>query len=464
MTKKKILILLPDGVGLRNFAYTSFYEKLSVSYDVIFWNNTEIPLKEKLDINEMSISNNGRIHFITDLLKRAKNRIQLKLNHKKFNDEIYLSYIFYGKTNSLKLFLKNRIVDLLTVFFHSERGVTKIDKLIYKYERKTISYSNSYQQLVNHRPSLVFSTNQRHTSAIAPILAAKDLEIPTITFIFSWDNLPKATLVLNTDYYFVWSDYMKQELIKYYPKITESQIKITGTPQFEPHYDTNLEISKEEFFNNYDLDLDKDYICFSGDDITTSPFDHYYLEDLASSVSKLNNQGFNLGIIYRKNPTDISNRHINVVNKYNDIIVSIEPDWKKLNDNWSGIMPMKEDNALLKNTIQHSKLVVNLGSSIVFDSVANNVPCAYLNYNPKRGDIRVWDVNMIYKFIHFKSMSNPQAVIWINSEEDYEKRIKQVLTEGFELVEVKKWFQRINTHPKDSPEKMITFIDEVIKE
>jgi hypothetical protein len=44
------------------------------------------------------------------------------------------------------------------------------------------------------------------------LLAAQQLGIPTATFIFSWDNLPKATMVVETDYYFV-GDHMKLELL-----------------------------------------------------------------------------------------------------------------------------------------------------------------------------------------------------------------------------------------------------------
>jgi hypothetical protein len=45
-----------------------------------------------------------------------------------------------------------------------------------------------------------------HRVGIGTNPAAQELGIPTATFIFSWDNLPKATLVLEPDYYFVWSD------------------------------------------------------------------------------------------------------------------------------------------------------------------------------------------------------------------------------------------------------------------
>jgi hypothetical protein len=36
--------------------------------------------------------------------------------------------------------------------------------------------------------------------------------------------------------------------------------------------------SREELFDEHDLDIDKKYICYSGDDETTS-IDQYYLED-----------------------------------------------------------------------------------------------------------------------------------------------------------------------------------------
>ena len=45
MSKNKIFILLPDGIGLRNFAYSRFHELgVEQGYDVVFWNNTPFQL------------------------------------------------------------------------------------------------------------------------------------------------------------------------------------------------------------------------------------------------------------------------------------------------------------------------------------------------------------------------------------------------------------------------------------
>ena len=66
---------------------------------------------------------------------------------------------------------------------------------------------------------------------------------------------------------------MQQELLNYYPNLSASQIWITGTTQFEPHFDKSILMEKEVFFKKYNLNNNKMYICFSGDDITTSPDD-----------------------------------------------------------------------------------------------------------------------------------------------------------------------------------------------
>ena len=160
---------------------------------------------------------------------------------------------------------------------------------------------------------------------------------------------------------------MKDELKYYYPYINDEQIFVTGTTQFEPHFEKELLISKEQFFKDNNLDINKKYICFSGDDITTSPYDEVYLEDTAKAVEELNKKGQNLGIIFRRCPVDFSNRYDAVLNKYAHIIHVINPKWKKIGEIWNSILPTREDYILQVNTIYHSEFVVNLGSSMVFD-------------------------------------------------------------------------------------------------
>lgn len=465
MQNNKILILLPDGIGLKNFAFTSFYELgLEKGFDIKFWNNTPFDLR-KLGINEIPIKY-AKAHPLTDVLKIAQTRIELSQNIKRTKDEVYDYYRFKSRNRGLKEFIKSVVVSTLILRNNSKNGLVRIRKSIARQERKTKLYFDSLATLEKEKPGMVFCTNQRIMLGVAPILAAQDLGIPTATFIFSWDNLPKGTKIIETDFYFVWSEHMKSELQFYYPYIAENQIKVTGTPQFEGHFQKDVIISKEAFFKQHTLDRDKKYICYSGDDSTTSPNDPTYLADLANAVLELNKKGYNLGIIFRRCPVDFSNRFDAVLAKYKDLITSINPQWKKVGEAWNTILPTKEDLVLQMNTIYYSEFVINLGSSMVFDFVAFDKPCGFINYDVSGGIVPNWTVKKIYNFIHFRSMPSNEAVFWINNPDEMEQKILQMMSNDAANVikEAQKWFEKINQHPPQEASKRIwNAISEICK-
>lgn len=455
MFNNKIFILLPDGIGLRNFAYSSFYEiGKKQGFDVVFWNNTPFPLMD-LEFQEINIED-AISHPLTDIYKNIKIQAELNLNIKKTKDSVYDTYRFPFSYSTLKIAMKSIVIQVLTDFYDTDQGLQKIRKKMNHYERKTMFYKQSLETLQKEKPSLVFSTNQRPVIAIAPLLAAQDLGIPTATFIFSWDNLPKATMIVETDYYFVWSTHMKEELLFYYPNIKEEAIFITGTPQFEMHFDKSTILSRELFCKQNKLDVNKKYICFSGDDSVTSPDDPQYLEDLANAVSVLNEKGWNLGVIFRRCPVDFSNRYDSVLANYCELIVEIDPLWKPLSNAWNTILPTKGDGELLSNIAEHCELVVNIGSTTIFDFLTHKKPCGYFRYNQKTQNNKNWDILKCYQFVHFRSMPNDAAVIWFNDIEDITLKIENAITNPQStLNHAKDWFKVINQHPPQDASKRI---------
>jgi hypothetical protein len=447
MNNKKIFILLPDGIGLRNFAFSNFHKIGEEKFDVTFWNNTPFNLTE-FDFSEVKITN-AKVHLASDVLKNAIIQSTLLLNKKNDNDNVYDSYRFKPNTKGIKNKLKNFLVTVLIQLCTNRKGISFLRNYLNKLEQTTAYFKTCREQLILHKPEFVFCTNQRHLSALAPLLAAKELNIPTATFIFSWDNLPKATMVVETDFYFVWSDFMKNELLKYYPNINEEQVKITGTPQFESHFDEENYVTRDAFFAENGLDTNKKYICYSGDDITTCPDDERYLEAVANAVSNLNSIGHYFGIILRKSPVDFSNRYNEVLKKFKDIIVPIDPKWSKIGDGWNTVLPLKEDNAVLVNTIRHSEMVINLGSSMVFDFTAFEKPCLYINYDVTNKKQKDWSVEKIYKYVHFRSMYSKNDVIWMNNQSEIEQKIELAFETNSSIAGAKKWFEKINMQPAD---------------
>ena len=246
--KNKIFIFLPDGVGLRNFAFTKFKEiGDQKAYDITYWNNTPFSIKNEIGFDEVKIENQ-KINPLTTIFTRARKRIELNVFDKKFNETVYNTYNFPQSYKGFSNFFKSISVDVLVFFGSNNTGIYFVRNTIKKLERKTPKYNYCKKQLEEHKPNFIFCTNQRPSQAIAPILAAQDLGIPTATFIFSWDNLPKATTLVETDYYFVWSEHMKKELLMYCPYVKPENVFISGTPQFESHFDKSLLQTKEVFF------------------------------------------------------------------------------------------------------------------------------------------------------------------------------------------------------------------------
>ena len=462
--KKKVFIFLPDGVGLRNFAFTKFREiGESDGFEIIYWNNTSFSLNESLGYKEIKIENNN-LHPLTPIYSRARKRIELNISRDKFDDDVYPTYKFPLNYKGLKNALKSIYTSILIGLNSSEKGVERIRNKINKLERKNPKYQYCKAQLEEHKPDLIFCTTQRSTQSISALLAAKDLGIPTVAFVYSWDNVPKAMQVVETDYYFVWSDHMKQQVLQYYPFVKENQVIVTGTPQFEPHYYKELIKKKEDFFKKYNLDISKKYICFSGDDETTSPLDQYYLEDLANAVRNLNSKGENLGIIYRKCPVDLTNRYNKVLDANKDIIVAIDPLWNPVGNRWNQVMPTKEDVGMLVNVCYHSELVTNVCSSTVFDFVVHNKPCIYFNYEQPQLKKGIRDIGQNYKYVHFRSMPSQEAAVFCTDKKKLEGTINNVLKGNISNVkEGLKWYEVIvGKTPTLASEKIWKTIKKII--
>jgi len=443
----KLFVLIPDGVSLRNFAYTSFYKiAIDRGHEVVFWNNTPFDLKALGFPQERIIE--PKLHWLTSVLKSTRLRVELLCFEKRTQDPVYRSYVFplsrIGWKNKLKAFL----ISLTAIFLNSEKGLSWLRKIIPFLEQRTTYFKDCKSVLEQHRPDIVYCCSQRSVLAIAPLQAAKKLGIVTGCFVYSWDNLPKATLDVPADYYHVWSNHMKQEILFYYPFVESRQVVVTGTPQFEPHYNTDKLKTKEMFYQENHLESGITYLCYSGDDVTTSPKDPLYLRDVAKAIRYLNTQGHSLGLIFRRCPVDFSDRYDAIIEEYKDVIVPIQPIWKKLGGAWDTILPMPEDVTLLSNLALHTAAVINLGSSMVFDYAIHQKPCLFMNYNyfneahlPEQGVY-------VYDYVHFRSKPNEEVVIWLNHPNDIAKSIETVLEHPRLTVSAANlWYEKINEHP-----------------
>ena len=447
----KIVLLFPDGVGIRNYFYSDVFkgmEKQLVLFHA-FDAKTEQAVKDITSIeNSISIpkySESLKEKFLRELICLAR----LKHNAKTVDNPTILNN---WKSNHKGIFktLFYKSIELASHLFTSYERILKLEKWYQKAIRNTKFYKEVREILVVNSSEKLFCSHQRGVQCAPIFAAAQDLGIETITVIYSWDNLPKARMALQADKYLVWSDYMQQELKLYYPEIKEQQIFVTGTPQFECYHQPENIIPKEVFYERYSLDTHKKIICYSGDDVLTCPDDPKYLDDLADELIK-NNLDNKYQILLRRCPVDISGRFDKIISKYPDLIKQAPPLWNfEPNSSWTTIYPLPEDVKLLVSTAYYSDVVVNLGSTMAFDFGMFNKPCAYINYDQENKVNSNWSVKWIYQLQHFKSMVDKNSVIWINNKNEIIDKV--ILNQSSDSLE--KWKNVVLSDYREASEKV----------
>ena len=457
-SEEMVYILLPDGIGLRNFIYTDFLDH----GEAVVWS--------PLDYLEPQIPQKRVPRFFLersiDTLKSALIRANILQNYRRSDNASYVDYLF-PPSGSLKSRIKHTLVDLLAKTHATPEKIEKLRRRYLDSLRNSSYYHQSHRQLESQRPSFVFCTHQRMLNAAAPILAARDLGIPTGTFIFSWDNLPKGNLSVPAEHLFVWSEYMKREAMEYFPHYDEEHIHVVGTPQFVPYTDESLRESRASFCGRYGLDPDAHIVCFSGDDVTTSPYDPLYLRDTAEAVRRLNTHGKGkYQILFRRCPVDFSDRYDRVLEEYRDVIRKVPPLWKRPEgaQSWESVIPTPEDVQLLVNTVLHSATAINVGSTIAHDFACMGKTSCYINYNAVQSDR--WDIHKIYQFVNFKSMEGLDPVYRVDSPEMMEETLlKAIEDRDGKMEDARRWLETVALHPlSDTNRRIWQTIREISKQ
>ena len=145
--RKKVFILFPDGVGLRNFAFTGFKEiGEKLGFDITYWNNTIFPIEEDLGYHELKIPST-KIHPKTSVLNHARKRVELALSQKRTHDKVYGTYRFPLRWNAPRHFLKSAFVTFHERFSVSQKGWQQLMDNINAAERCTARYKEVKAQL-----------------------------------------------------------------------------------------------------------------------------------------------------------------------------------------------------------------------------------------------------------------------------------------------------------------------------
>ncbi len=428
--KSKLALVITDGVGFRNYVLSDFLQSSHDAFDevVIF---SGLPLSSfhgfKMDNCIIEELEDFREPLETWFFRKLKEIAHLQL-HKNNNfgisDNLKNNY---PKTNTKRGVLI-KLIFVWSWFFKSEKWISRYYKLQQKSFSKTATTKRYVSLLKAHNPDILYFTHQRPPYIAPIILASEILKIKTATFIFSWDNLAsKGRMSGDFDYYFVWSELMKSELLEFYKNIDEQRIKLVGTPQFEPYILDRYASTENYYYERFDLDISKKTICFSCGDISTSKNDELYIETIAEAIIK-NDIEASVNLLVRTSPAEEPHRFNNLKEKY-PFIVWNYPKWKLSRGDhqemWSQRIPSVEDVKDLRCILNYSDLFINMCSTMSLDAMFFKKPVI----NPVFGN----DHNGLYndqrflKYKHYKKVIDSGAVAIVKNEKALINEINQCL-------------------------------------
>ncbi|MFK7746848.1 MAG: hypothetical protein AB8B65_00520 [Kordia sp.] len=448
--RKKIISIFVGYQSFENHYASDFFETPE-NIDMLLWHNVKSSALGKLPENIQTqqlpaFDYKGK----TDFLRYLKAKATLNYNDKTQKVQNHHLYrVAPGKSN-LKKKLKFGLINFLAYFYASKKGIQKLEDLFFQQTRKSSNYQACLAYLKDNTPDLIYCSHQVSSLSLAPVLAARDLGIPVVSFIHSWDNLPKGNKMLKADHYFVWSDYMKTEMSAYYPdEVKENNITITGTPQFACYTKAEYLIPKELFYKAYKLPTDKKLLCFSGNFTSIGMDDPLYLKDLAEAV-KAHNQSNSeqYHVVLRANPADYNQGFIPILAAYKDVITEVIPTWNHDEFPLPESYTVNSNLGVLYSTLYYSSGMFNIGSTMALDAILLGKPAFYCCYKQKNGH-KDFNIDRLYQFVHFKTLTvHDRAVYRLKSQEEITKLLLDFDTlETQNRDERAAWAKSIAKHP-----------------
>ena len=411
---KTISIIIPNGWAIKGFILTDTINVLSKKMNVVILS----PLSNEDSFRSLFVGKN--IYFeqynipkMTNLYEeidkllfwcheyRTKRKHATKL-YKRQREWFYearprkslLTFIKFKLIRPLEalfakyfFFLITLNIEILIEKFFYKKLTTESNRLKKVYQKYNVSLAMSTQ------PLIVYFDR-------AGIWAAEELGIPSICYLMAWDNLStKGRIPFNCKYYFVWSEWMKKELLISHKHILPEQVIITGAHILDFYKKEELRLCKEDFFEMLDLDITRPLVLFAPPPPSTSPalpqmLDQIFNEFETGSISN------NPQLLLRLHPIGGIGPYKHMLQKYPNIkYTDSSMDNKSLGTLW---MPTMEDMTLMVNSVLHCDLMVNVSSTMTLEAFMVDKPVINIAYDYDKGS---YPETLIRNALTFRSYS-----------------------------------------------------------
>ena len=319
--------------------------------------NTEYKIRPKISKNYLKF----KPDLSTFLIEEIRTQISTKVYEKSENSTFLFSRMTrraqaryrkrinaYSNKNNLNHEIQNQLQQLI-----NEKSKNSISDLR-KIADKLPSNNKLENQLKKLKLDIVLTTNLVFQEFFDESLIAscRSIEVPTVFSVFSWDNLStKGSFALEPDFYFVWNEFQKKELIELHETI--NPIQLVGASRFDTFGETPV---LEKQFNTIK-------ILWLGSSKLGEPHDWIYFKKLAEIINRV---VFGESI---NSPVIIEYRMHQEIKRDTDLRHQITEEMQRMNSEVSQVSYILSDDKIdLIRSIKESDLLFGMNTSAILEA------------------------------------------------------------------------------------------------
>ncbi len=239
------------------------------------------------------------------------------------------------------------------------------------------NFEQAREQLKQLRPSLVVATSCVIWAEEAYIMAARDLGIPTLGCIQSFDALTSRPQIAPCDDFSVWNQRMQNQLLTFHPQVAKSRVHITGAPQFDFHGRDEFRWTREETLTRLGLPPGTRYVLYAANSFHQTPTEADLIAEFAQRC-KRSLKLCNHMIVTRLHPQDNYQRWAGKLMNAPNLVVS-QPTTRS----WH--FSKAEEQALLVNSLRYADVCLNMWSTMSLDAAAVGTPAVCVGFALEAG-------------------------------------------------------------------------------
>ena len=313
-----------------------------------------------------------------------------------------------------------------------ERLESWLERFLLAYERSP----EATRLLKEYRPTVVVTTGPHRYEEPAIIASAKRMGIPTLAFITSWDNITtKNRIPFRHDGYLVWSEQMKEELLRFYPYVSDRDVTVVGAPQFDVFFQDRFRETRSIFCNRVGLRADLPIILYA---LGSPNFlkEHHGALALAERVEA--GELGDVQLLVRPHPLFDGGAEAKAFERFGSRVRVQRTGDRDVPT--ARRAQRTQDITDWVNTFRHADVVVNLSSTASVDAAICDKPVVNLDYDPEPGQPKaelVRDVNHVWT--HFKPIAESGGVRLVGSTTEMVTAIRDYLKNPRADAEKRRW-------------------------